>query len=118
MYVGHGGLKIGNGSIIAHNVEIQTRNHNFDGINLVSIPYDKVYVLKPVVIGENVWVGSHAKVIPGVSIGEGSVVGMGAVVTKDVPPFAVVGGNPAKVIKYRDKEKYYELKDKGMIYMK
>ena len=51
-------------------------------------------------IGKNVWLGAHATILPGVAIGEGAVVAAGAVVTKDVPDHTVVGGVPAKVIKY------------------
>ena len=62
-----------------------------------------------VTIEDNVWIGAHAKICPGVTIHEGAVVGMGAVVTKDVPKCAVVGGNPAVVLKYRDKNTYKKL---------
>lgn len=54
-----------------------------------------------VVIGNDVWVGARATILEGVTIGDGAVIAAGAVVTKDVPPYAVVGGVPAKVIKYR-----------------
>lgn len=59
---------------------------------------------KPIVIGDNVWIGEFVRVLKGVTIGEGSIVGANAVVTKDVPPYTVVAGNPAKVVKYLDKE--------------
>ena len=59
-------------------------------------------VLKPVTIGSNVWIGAKATVLPGVTIGEGSVVGACAVVAKDVPPWSVVVGNPARVVKKRE----------------
>jgi maltose O-acetyltransferase len=58
-------------------------------------------VRKPVVIEDDVWIGSNAVVMPGVRLGCGSVVGAGAVVTQDVPPFAIVVGVPARIIKYR-----------------
>lgn len=54
-----------------------------------------------VFLGNDVWIGSHAMVLGGVKVGDGAVIGAGAVVTKDVPPYAVVGGVPAKVIRYR-----------------
>lgn len=113
-----GGIEIGSGSILANYIEIITFNHNYDGIDLQSLPYDKKYIKEQVIIEENVWVGSHSLILPGITIGEGAVIGMGSVVTKDVPPFAVVGGNPAKIIKYRNDSKYWELKDSDKIYLK
>lgn len=56
---------------------------------------------KPVRIGNDVWIGHRAVVMNGVSVGDGAVIGTNAVVTKDVPPYAIVGGVPAKVIRYR-----------------
>ena len=55
----------------------------------------------PVVIGDDVWIGSRVIILPGVKIGNGSVIGAGAVVTKDVEPYSVVGGVPAKLIRRR-----------------
>lgn len=118
IFFGYGGISVGSGSILAHNVEIHTRNHNYDSEDLESIPYDKVYVYKPVVIEENVWIGAHVKISPGVTIGEGSVIGLGAVVTKDIPPYSIAGGNPAKVIKQRDISRYERLKQENKIYLK
>ena len=112
-----GGLTIHSGTIISRNVEIWTSNHYYDAEDLQSIPYDRRMVTKPVVIGENVWIGTHVIILPGVTIGEGAVIGAGAVVTKDIPPYAVAGGNPAKVLKYRNIEKYNELKAQGKIYL-
>ena len=112
-----GGIAIQEGSILAHDVQIFARNHMYDTADLKYIPYDKRYIEKKVVVGEYVWIGARVTILPGVKIGEGAVIAAGSVVTKDVPPCAVVGGNPAKVIKYRDKEVYRELKDskKGYI---
>lgn len=112
-----GGLIIGNGVIISRGVEIWTANHNYDSEDLQSLPYDRRFILKPVNIGDNVWIGSRVTIIPGVSIGEGAVIGAGAVVTHDIPPLAVAGGNPAKVIKYRNQEVYEKLKSEKMIYL-
>lgn len=62
----------------------------------------------PVTVGNDVWIGIHSMIMGGVTIGNGAVVGAGAVVTKDVPPYAIVGGVPAKVIKYRFSEDVIE----------
>ena len=62
-----------------------------------------------VVIGDHVWIGYRAIILPGVTIGEGAVVGAGAVVTKDVPPFAIMVGNPARQVSERTSALEYEL---------
>lgn len=116
--VASGGLKISSGCILSHSIEIWTQNHNYQSDDLMSIPYDKHFIKKPVIIEENVWIGSRVIILPGVTIGEGAVIGAGAVVTKDVQECAVVGGNPANIIKYRDKEQYFKLKQEDKIYLK
>ena len=87
---------------------IFSSNHNY--YSPEALPYDKKTICSPVKIEDNVWIGARACIVPGITIGEGAVVAMGSVVTKNVPPCAVVGGNPAKIIKYRDIEKYNQLK--------
>ena len=87
-----------------------TQNHNYEG---EAIPYDNTYVKKTITIGDNVWLGNRVLIVGDVTIGEGAIVAAGAVVCKDVPPCAIVGGNPAKVIKYRDQAHYEELKAVG-----
>lgn len=106
---------IGNGTIIGPRCKIHTSNHQYVGEML---PYDSTYNVKDVKIGENVWIGADVSIMPGVTIGEGAVIAACTCVTKDVPPLAVVGGNPFKIIKYRDSNKYHSLKTKGMIYLK
>ncbi|MCR5666513.1 MAG: acyltransferase [Eubacterium sp.] len=114
---GEGGIVIGSGTIISRKVEIWTQNHNYDSDDLMTIPYDKRMIQKPVTIGENVWCGTHVLIMPGAVVGEGVVIGAGSVVTGTVPDYAVIGGNPAKVIKYRNKERYLQLKQEGKIYL-
>jgi len=112
-----GGIKICTGSILADNIEIRTANHTYNENDLRSLPYDDRVEYKKVIVGKNVWICSCVLILPGVSIGEGAVIAAGAVVTKDVPPFSVVGGNPAKVLKYRDGNIYKKLNDKNQQYM-
>ena len=57
---------------------------------------------RAVIIEDDVWIGARVTILPGVHIGKGSVLGAGSVITSDVPPYAVVGGNPARVLKYRN----------------
>lgn len=104
-----GDIVIGCGVIFGPQVTIYTRSHNYDSECLEALPFDQKMVVAPVIINEYVWVGTKVIILPGVTIGRGAVIAAGAVVAKDVPEFAVVGGNPAKVIKYRDKERFEEL---------
>jgi chloramphenicol O-acetyltransferase type B len=90
------------------NILLITSNHNYDTAD--AIPYDKVRINKPIIIGNYVWLGHGVMILPGVTIGEGAIVAAGAVVTKDVPACAIVGGNPAKVLKYRDIQRFNKLK--------
>jgi maltose O-acetyltransferase len=62
-------------------------------------------VVKPVMIGDDVWIGDRVIILPGVSIGSGAIIGAGAVVVKSVPDWAVVVGNPARVVRYRKESK-------------
>ena len=92
-----GGVYIGENSLIGHNVIIATLNHNVD-------PYHRGDVIpKPIHIGKRVWIGSGAIILPGITIGDNSIVGAGSIVTKDVPPNVIVAGNPAKFIKNIEK---------------
>ncbi len=79
--------------MIAPGVKIATINHDLNELH-------KIYAYGKVTIKKNAWIGMNVTICPGVTIGEYAVVGAGAVVTKDVPDYAVVAGVPAKVIKY------------------
>ena len=94
-----GGIFIGNGTLIGHNVVLATLNHAMQ-------PNERSTMIpKPIHIGERVWIGSNATILPGVTIGDGAVVAAGAVVTKDVPKNTVVGGVPAVKIREIEIEK-------------
>ena len=96
---GGGGIIIGNDVIIGPKIVIHSANHNFDRLD-VPIRFQG-HELKKTVIGNNIWIGAGAIILPGVVIHNGAVVAAGAVVTKDVPENAVVAGVPAKVVKMR-----------------
>jgi acetyltransferase-like isoleucine patch superfamily enzyme len=104
---GGGAVVIGDNFHSGQSCMILTQNHNYEG---EKIPYDNTYICKKTIIGNNVWLGHRVIILPGVCIGEGAIIQAGAVVTKDVPMCAKVGGNPAQVFKYRDKEHYEKLK--------
>lgn len=89
----HGGVTIGDGCQIGHNVVFATLNHELDP------EHRKTTRPAPIVLGKNVWIGSNATILQGVTIGDNVVVAAGAVVTKDVAKNTVVGGVPAKFIK-------------------
>jgi maltose O-acetyltransferase len=95
----YGDLIIGNNVMISPYVMITTAIHNFSEVDvpmqLQGMSSEKV------VIEDDVWIGGKSLILPGVKIGRGSIIAAAAVVTRDVPPYAIVGGNPAKVIKYR-----------------
>ncbi len=78
---------------------VRASNHKFDDRNVPIM--DQGHIPGRIVIEDDVWIGANCVITPDVVIGHGAVVGAGAVVTKDVPPFAVVGGVPAKVIGWR-----------------
>ena len=109
-----GGLIINDGVIIGPHLSVYTYNHNY--ADSKAVPYDGTIIKKPVVIEEGAWIGGNVVIVPGVVIGRGAVVGAGSVVTKDVPEMAVVGGNPAKVLKLRDKQRFEQQWSSGKIY--
>lgn len=107
--IGNGEVSFGSNFHSGTECMIITQNHNYD--HGTCIPYDNSLIYKKVIIKDNVWFGNRVIVTGNVTIGEGAILAAGSVVVKDVPPFAIVGGNPAKVIKYRDIEHYQELKN-------
>ena len=91
LMMSRGGITIEDDAMIAANVQLISNNHDLD---------DRVLLIcKPVHIGRKAWIGAGATILPGVTVGENAVVAAGAVVTKDVAPNTIVGGNPAKFIK-------------------
>ncbi|MFH6944314.1 acyltransferase [Flavobacterium sp. FlaQc-50] len=113
---GLGGIEIGNGVIIGPNLVVHSANHCFK--NSKYIPYDETFDFRKVTIEENVWIGGNVIITPGSTIGEGCIIGAGAVVSGSIPALSIVVGNPCKVIKSRDSEHYYRLKSENKIYLK
>lgn len=109
-----GGVIIGNQVFIAEGCLIMTTNKNYSNLNYV--PFDNIGNMQKVIINNNVWIGARVIINAGVEIEEGAIIASGSVVTKSVPKCAIVGGNPAKIIKYRDIDLYNDLVSKGKVY--
>ena len=103
------GIYIGDNTLIASKVFITDHNHgNYSGNNQsnpTTPPIERELFSKEVKIGSNVWIGEFVSILPGVTIGDSSIIGSMSVVTKDIPEFSIAVGSPAKVIKTFDKDK-------------
>ncbi|SEB83765.1 maltose O-acetyltransferase [Paramicrobacterium humi] len=99
---GRSGLAIGDCVNFGSHVAIYTRQHDVDSPEFAEVG-------APVSIGDHAWISSHAIILPGVTVGEGAVVAAGAVVTRDVAPYTLVGGNPARYIRDRKRQLTYKL---------
>ncbi|PNQ74772.1 transferase [Hanstruepera neustonica] len=98
-----GDIEIGDNVIFGPRVNIFSENHNFEDID---VPIKNQGVTKgKTIVGNDVWIGANVSIMSGVKIGDGCVIAAGAVVTKDIPAFSIIGGVPAKIIKNR-KENY------------
>jgi maltose O-acetyltransferase len=95
---------IGDHVLMGPEVMLFDRNHRFDDPD-ATIGSQGDSDPRPPVIGNDVWIGARAMILPGVHVGDGAVVAAGAVVTRDVPPLAVVAGNPARVVRIRGAER-------------
>lgn len=115
LFAKHHPISIGNFCSIAPGVIIQEYFHDAQRLstyfiqqNVLKNPSDETVSKGPITIGHDVWIGAHTVILSGVTIGNGVIVGAGSVVTKDIPDFAIVGGNPAKVIRMRFSEEEIE----------
>lgn len=102
----YGGLILGNNVIISRNVTIYTANHNFHSTTY--LPYDNTEIGESVKIDDNVWIGMNVSILPGVHIGKNSIIGLGSIITKDVPDNAIVVGHN-KIIGFRPELSNYKL---------
>jgi acetyltransferase-like isoleucine patch superfamily enzyme len=105
---GRGKVVIGDNFHSGEECLMISQNHNYDLGK--AIPYDNTYILKDIIIKDNVWLGSRVIILGGVTIEEGAIIQAGSVVVSDIPYCGIAGGNPAKVFKYRDIEHYESLK--------
>lgn len=96
----NGSCTIGHHVMMGTDVVVITRNHAF-GRTDIPMMEQGFEEERPVVIGNDVWIGDRVVILPGVTVGDGSILAAGAVVAKDVPPYAIVGGVPARVIRMR-----------------
>lgn len=96
----YGPISLGSDVMMGPEVVIYTSGHVHDRIDM-PMRLQGASEIKPVSIGNDVWIGRRVMIMPGVTIGNGVIVGAGAVVTKDVPDYAVVGGVPARILRYR-----------------
>lgn len=96
-----GGISIGNNCLFGSDILVTDENH---GLLPVGEYRDNPLHVEPITIGSNVWVGDKAIILPGVEIGDNSIIGSGSVVTKSIPSNVIVRGNPARIIKRYNKE--------------
>ncbi len=97
-------IRIGNDVMMGPECLIIGRNHRFDDV-VMPMRLQKYEDGPPIIIEDDVWLGARVIVLPGTRIGRGAIIGAGAVVAKDVPPYAICVGNPARVIRYRNDSK-------------
>ena len=109
---GEGGLTIGSNTIISRNLVLYTVNHRYEGDR---IPYDEVLEKKPVVIGNNVWIGMNVCIAPGTNIGDGAIIALGSVVSGTIQPGEIVGQPRFRVLKNRDPDRYHRLVEDNAI---
>ncbi len=104
---GKGRLVIGDNFRSGSELLFLTQNHNYE--NSEKLPYDDTYIYKETIVGNCVWAGARVTILPGTKIGDGVVIQAGSVVHGTIPPYAIIGGNPARIIKYRDIDHFNKL---------
>lgn len=97
-----GRIEIKCGVVIGEGVQIMSSNHEYDSPDQESLPFSKNNVHKKTVLSEFCWIGNNSIILPGVNLGKYCVIGAGSVVTKSTHDYGVYGGNPARLLKYRE----------------
>lgn len=111
-----GGVTIGDGTIISRNVCIHSGNHNYKSKK--TIPYDENYVKRKVVIGKAVWIGQNVNILPGVTIDNGAIIGMGTTISKNVSKGEIVVGTGQRSLGFRDEQDFDQLLKKESFFGK
>ncbi len=96
-----GSVIIGENVMMGPHCTMYSRNHAFDRLD-IPMREQGYKPEKTIIISDDVWIGGHVIILPGVCIGKGAIIGAGAVVSKSVPEYAIVAGNPAKIIRFRN----------------
>jgi acetyltransferase-like isoleucine patch superfamily enzyme len=107
---GAGHVVIGDNFHSGRRVAFYTQSHNYHGD---AVPYDRTIRLYHIKIGDNVWFGDNVTVVGNVEIGEGAIIQVGSVVSRNIGALEIAGGNPAKAFKKRDPEHYFRVKATG-----
>jgi acetyltransferase-like isoleucine patch superfamily enzyme len=114
-FAGTGNVRIGNYCAIGPNLTIISSNHNYNFPAMQIKMYKNFFneapenlIKSPICIGNDVWIGNDVIILSGVNVGDGACVGAGSVVTKDIPPYAIAVGVPARTVKYRFSEEVIE----------
>jgi acetyltransferase-like isoleucine patch superfamily enzyme len=94
-----GEIYFGNNVLVGPKTVIWARDHGFNKDDLI---FKQPHKSLPITIGDDVWIGANVTILKGVTIARGAVIGAGSVVTKDIPEYAIVAGNPATIVKYRE----------------
>lgn len=109
-------INIGKFCSVARNVSMQEYNHKYEGVTTYHVhrnvfhdePLHDIYSNGPIKIGNDVWIGAHCVILSGAIIGDGAIIAANSVVTGTIPPYAIAGGSPAKVLKFRFSEEISE----------
>lgn len=99
-----GEISIGDNTAMGEGIIVYTSNHDYK--DKKTFPYNPDALIQKVEIGKDIWIGARSIILPGCKIGDGAIIGAGSVVTKSVPSCAMVGGNPARIIGWRDVDNY------------
>ena len=109
-------IRIESGTMIGPRCTFIGSSHNYNSEDLKSLPFDNVVFDRQIHVKKNVWIGAGVMICPGTIVGEGAVIGAGTTIYGEIPPFSVVVSTGYKIIKMRDKNKYYELKKNNCLY--